>query len=135
MTCDVEVENKIDIKLMTKIFDIFDYYNIKGTFFLQVSKKNFHLFKECDWFSRFKQHEYGDVILPFVVLRRLDCVLEPHKDNVITTYKQFKKKLSEDKLFPVLQKAAKGLKFFNTSLYDLQRLSQDAKNIELNFGF
>ena len=24
----------------------------------------------------FKQHEYGDVILPFVVLRRLDCVLE-----------------------------------------------------------
>ena len=41
----------------------------------------------------FKQHEYGDVILPFVVLRRLDCVLEDHKDDVIKTYKKFKKKL------------------------------------------
>jgi len=38
----------------------------------------------------FKQHEYGDVILPFVVLRRLDCVLEDHKDAVIKTYKKFK---------------------------------------------
>lgn len=27
----------------------------------------------------FKAHEYGDVILPFVVLRRLDAVLETHK--------------------------------------------------------
>ena len=27
----------------------------------------------------FRPHEYGDVILPFVVLRRLDCVLEPFK--------------------------------------------------------
>ncbi len=34
----------------------------------------------------FKQHEYGDVILPFVVLRRLDCVLEDLKDTVIETY-------------------------------------------------
>jgi type I restriction enzyme M protein len=31
----------------------------------------------------FKQHEYGDVILPFVVLRRLDCVLEDKKDAVM----------------------------------------------------
>ncbi len=82
----------------------------------------------------FKQHEYGDVILPFVVLRRLDCVLEPQKDDVIKTFKQFSKKLTEDKLFPVLQKATKGLNFYNTSYYDLQRLSQDAKNIELNFN-
>ena len=82
----------------------------------------------------FKQHEYGDVILPFVVLRRLDCVLEPQKDDVIKTYKQFKKKLAEDKLFTVLKKATMGLNFFNTSYYDLQRLSQDAKNVELNFN-
>jgi type I restriction enzyme M protein len=38
----------------------------------------------------FKQHEYGDVILPFVVLRRLDCVLEEHKDAVIATNNKFK---------------------------------------------
>ena len=29
----------------------------------------------------FKPHEYGDVILPFVILRRLDCVIEPRKDD------------------------------------------------------
>jgi type I restriction enzyme M protein len=36
----------------------------------------------CDDVLRglFKQHEYGDVILPFVVLRRLDCVLEGKKE-------------------------------------------------------
>ena len=43
----------------------------------------------------FKQHEYGDVILPFVVLRRLDCVLEDRKDAVINTYKKFKDKLPD----------------------------------------
>ncbi len=39
----------------------------------------------------FKQHEYGDTILPFVVLRRLDCLFEDRKDDVIETYKKFKK--------------------------------------------
>jgi len=34
----------------------------------------------------FKQSEYGKVILPFVVLRRLDCILEPTKDAVLETY-------------------------------------------------
>ena len=43
----------------------------------------------CDDVLRglFKQHEYGDVILPFVVLRRLDCVLEGKKDEIIEIYK------------------------------------------------
>jgi type I restriction enzyme M protein len=31
----------------------------------------------------FKQSEYGKVILPFVVLRRLDCILEPSKEAVL----------------------------------------------------
>ena len=82
----------------------------------------------------FKQHEYGDVILPFVVLRRLDCVMEPHKDAVIETYNRFKDVLQEDQLTPVLIKSANGLNFYNTSKYDLQRLSQDAPNIEINFN-
>ena len=43
----------------------------------------------------FKQHEYGEVILPFVVLRRLDCVLEDRKDAVIETYKKYKDKLDD----------------------------------------
>ena len=80
----------------------------------------------------FKKHEYGDTILPFVVLRRLDCVFEKKKDKVIETNKQYKKKL--DNLDPLLLKAAGDLNFYNTSQYDLKRLSQDAKNIELNFN-
>ena len=38
----------------------------------------------------FRENEYGDVTLPFVVLRRLDCVLESTKDNVIESYEKFK---------------------------------------------
>jgi len=79
----------------------------------------------------FKQHEYGDVILPFVVLRRLDCVLEDKKEAVIETYKKFKDVLPDP--IPVLLDATGGLNFYNTSDYDLRRLSQDSKNVELNF--
>jgi type I restriction enzyme M protein len=80
----------------------------------------------------FKQHEYGDVILPFVTLRRLDCVFEDRKDDVIETYKKFKKALPDPT--QVLLKATNGLNFYNTSYYDLRRLTQDASNIELNFN-
>ena len=39
----------------------------------------------CDDILRnvFKNHEYGDIILPFLVLRRLDCVLEPKKKEFL----------------------------------------------------
>lgn len=80
----------------------------------------------------FKQHEYGEVILPFVVLRRLDCVLEDTKDKVIETYKKFKEKLPDPT--QVVLQATGGLKFYNTSYYDLRRLAQDASNIEINFN-
>ena len=80
----------------------------------------------------FKPHEYGDVILPFVVLRRLDCVFETHKDQVIKTFKQFKDKLDDPA--PILFQATGGLTFYNTSYFDLKRLAQDAGNIELNFN-
>lgn len=79
----------------------------------------------------YKQHEYGDVILPFTVLRRLDCVLDTKKEKVLETYNKFKKTLPD--LHKVLLKAA-GLNFYNTSKYDLDRLSQDNKNLELNFN-
>ncbi|MHB8276454.1 MAG: type I restriction-modification system subunit M [Candidatus Humimicrobiaceae bacterium] len=80
----------------------------------------------------FKQHEYGDIILPFVVLRRLDCVLEDSKDKVIESYEKFKDKLQDPS--QILLQATNGKNFYNTSHYDLKRLSQDAKEIELNFN-
>lgn len=82
----------------------------------------------------FKAHEYGDVILPFVVLRRLDMVLEAHKDDVIQQAEQFKGVLNEEQIIPILRQAAGGMNFYNQSFYDLRRLVQDARNIELNFN-
>lgn len=87
----------------------------------------------CDDLLRglFKQHEYGDLILPFVVLRRLDCVLEPSKDKVIELYEKYSKKV-DDPTPMILNEI--GLSFFNHSKYDLQRLRQDHLNISLNFN-
>jgi type I restriction enzyme M protein len=82
----------------------------------------------------FKNYEYGDVVLPFTVLRRLDCVLEPIKDKVIETFEQFKAALPEQQLSPILLQASGGHNFYNTSHYDLRRLAQDAPNIETNFN-
>ncbi|MDD4458092.1 MAG: type I restriction-modification system subunit M N-terminal domain-containing protein, partial [Syntrophotalea acetylenica] len=39
----------------------------------------------------YKQSEYGKVVLPFTVLRRLDCVLEKTKDDVLREYEDKKK--------------------------------------------
>jgi len=77
----------------------------------------------------FKAHEYGDVIRPFVVLRRLDCVLNGQKDEIISTYNAFKDSLEPDRLEQVVLNATDGLNFYNMSDYDLERLTQDAKNI------
>ena len=38
----------------------------------------------------FRPSEYGRVILPFVVMRRLDCVLEPKKEEVLSLYNKYK---------------------------------------------
>ena len=46
----------------------------------------------------FKPHEYGDITLPFLVLRRLDCILDEdeRKEKAINTYNQYNGKVSED---------------------------------------
>jgi type I restriction enzyme M protein len=87
----------------------------------------------CDDVLRglFKPHEYGDVILPFVVLRRLDCVLEPQKDKVHELFNQYKDKVNDPTPI-ILDKV--GTTFFNTSKYDLRRLKQDPQNVFLNFN-
>ena len=81
----------------------------------------------------FKKNEIGDVVLPFVVLRRLDCILEPVNQKVRDAYTNFKDKVNEDKLIPILRKAAGGLKFFNTSKHTLHSLKDEPQYIEINF--
>lgn len=39
----------------------------------------------------YQPNQYGDVILPFTILRRLDCILEPTKDRVLAQYKKLAK--------------------------------------------
>jgi type I restriction enzyme M protein len=82
----------------------------------------------------FKKNEIGDVVLPFVVIRRLDCILEPVNQKVRESYNNFYDKVAEDKLDPILRKAAGGLKFYNTSKHTLISLKDDPRNIEINFN-
>lgn len=79
----------------------------------------------------FKPSEYGRVILPFVVMRRLDCVLEPKKDVVHDLYVKYKDQLSDPS--PVILRQV-GLPFFNTSKFDLSRIKSDPNNVFINFN-
>ncbi len=78
----------------------------------------------------YKQSEYGHVILPMTVLRRLDCVLEPTKQAVLEYLPQTKK-LSPEGVETVLKKKAK-LTFFNKNKYDFQKLTSDPNDIAAN---
>ncbi|MCU7997284.1 class I SAM-dependent DNA methyltransferase [Shewanella sp. SM95] len=78
----------------------------------------------------FKQSQYGRIILPFTLLRRLECVLESSKSDVLAKYEAVKAMPFEaqDKL---LTHAAKH-SFYNTSKMDLNRLGETgvASNLE-----
>ncbi|MCR3883389.1 MAG: type I restriction-modification system subunit M, partial [Methanothrix sp.] len=77
----------------------------------------------------FKRSKYQDVILPFTVLRRIDCVLEPTKPEVLKANDKLKSRL--ENLDPPLCKAS-GFAFYNTSLYDFENLLKDAPNLASN---
>src|SRR5680860_758921 len=74
----------------------------------------------------YKQSEYGKVILPLTVIRRLDCVLEPTKDAVLAKYKQLAGKV--ENVETPLQIAA-GQQFYNTSPLTFTKLLDDPSNI------
>lgn len=78
----------------------------------------------------FKQHEYGDVILPLTILRRLDCVLSKNKDKVLSEYKKHESK-AEEMREKFLNKAS-GLSFHNYSPYDFDKLVADPNNLADN---
>jgi len=76
-----------------------------------------------------KRGKYADVILPFTVLRRLDCVLAPTKDKVLERHRKLKGKV--ENLDGALRHAS-GFSFYNTSKYDFEKLLDDHKNIGQN---
>lgn len=77
----------------------------------------------------YKQSEYGKVILPFTVLRRLDCVLEATKPEVLAELALREKAGINPE--PFLRRASKQL-FFNTSPLDLKKLMGDQDHIGEN---
>jgi type I restriction enzyme M protein len=80
--------------------------------------------------GRYKPSEYGKVILPFTVLRRLDCVLEATKPDVLKEY-ALRTKEGKDNLDPFLTRKAK-LSFYNTYPQSLPALLDDAGHVRQN---
>lgn len=80
--------------------------------------------------GHYKQADYGKIILPFTLLRRLDCTLEATKAAVLKEVEAHK---AQGKTAPnaLLERAA-GFKFFNTSKLDMTKLLADPENIRQN---
>ena len=78
----------------------------------------------------YKQSDYGKVILPLTVLRRLDCVLQDSKADVLKKFEQVKS-MNIQNLDPILNKVA-GYNFHNSSLFDFDKLIADPNNIAAN---
>src|SRR3978361_1472740 len=74
----------------------------------------------------YKQSEYGKVILPLTVIRRLDCVLEPTRQAVLDRHRQLAGRI--DNIEPVLQAVA-GQQYFNTSPLTFTKLLDDPNAI------
>ena len=83
----------------------------------------------CDDILRnvFKNHEYGDIILPFLVLRRLDCVLEPKKKEVVEFYNSIKGEF-EDPSEVLMEQT--NMNFTNYSKFDLVKLKEDPNKLK-----
>ena len=79
----------------------------------------------------FKPHEYGQTILPFVVLRRLECALEKTKDKVIAKSKSLEGKIND--LETILNKES-GHNFYNTSPLSLTKILQDPDKVASNLN-
>ena len=73
----------------------------------------------------FKQSQYGRVILPFALLRRLECVLQGSKPAVLTEAAKVEKMaIAEEAKEKLILRATGGLSFFNTSPMDLSTLGE-----------
>src|SRR5690606_33593135 len=78
----------------------------------------------------YKPNQYKDVMLPLVVLRRLDCVLEPTKDSVLEKYEAMKGGKVQN-LDPILNKVS-GHNFNNISKFTFKKLKDDPDNLAAN---
>ena len=76
----------------------------------------------------FKQSEFGRIILPFAVLRRLECVLEPTRAAVLAQFEAIKAtSIDPDLLLPATAQAS----FYNTSQFSLATLGSTSTRANL----
>jgi type I restriction enzyme M protein len=81
----------------------------------------------------FKQSEYGKVILPLTVLRRLDCVLEKTKQKVLDKAQNLPKN-ADEKMRDMILCQASGQSFYNLSKFTIQSLLGDQDHIAANLN-
>lgn len=82
----------------------------------------------------YKPHEYGNVILPFTVLKRFDDALKDTKHNVVQKWKELSSMDLKDELKDGVLIKVSGHDFYNTSSFDFEKLASDPDNIESNFN-
>ena len=82
----------------------------------------------------FKQSEYGKVILPFIVLRRLDCILEASKADVLAAARTLPEGVDDETRDMILFGAAGGnLRLYNLSAFTFKSLkSQEPSQLQAN---
>ncbi len=76
----------------------------------------------------YRPNQYGTVILPFTILRRLDCILEPDRGTV----RELASKYDNPNRLKVEVAKATGRTFYNTSNYSFANLLADADGLADN---
>jgi type I restriction enzyme M protein len=82
----------------------------------------------------YSESEYGSVILPFTVLRRLECVMDPHREamaEIVKTYAGEQQRRTHLKM-ATRRPDSVGLAFWTTSAYTLKKALEDPNNLTAN---
>lgn len=82
----------------------------------------------------YKQSDYGKVVLPFIVLRRLDCVLEPTKQAVLDALEKVPDGCDDEMKDEMLNDAAKQ-SFHNASKFNFEKLKGDPNSLAENLNY
>ncbi|TAK68297.1 MAG: SAM-dependent DNA methyltransferase [Actinomycetota bacterium] len=76
----------------------------------------------------YRPNQYGNVILPMTILRRLDCILEPTREQV----RALAETETRPEILDIKARREFGLNFYNTSAYDLAKLKKDPDGLRDN---
>ncbi|QFG69241.1 N-6 DNA methylase [Ornithinimicrobium pratense] len=75
----------------------------------------------------YKPNQYGNVVLPMTILRRMECVLAPHRDTI-----QKLAGMAQGETLELLVRDRTGLSFYNTSPYTLAKILEEPENLRNN---